>query len=58
MWVIKTKGETYYVKHVTSFVGWSTKEAPDNEHTKGSIKLKNVMLTIENDEAIIHPADG
>lgn len=55
MWVIKAKGETFYVKHVTSYVGWSTKETPDNEHTKGSLKFKNVELVIENDEAIIRP---
>lgn len=58
MWVIKAKGETFYVKHVTSNVGWSTKETPDNEHTKGSIKLKNVVLTIDNDEAIIDSMPG
>lgn len=53
MWTLKTKGETYYVKHVTAHVGWSTKETPDNEHTKGSLKFKNVTVTIENDEAVI-----
>ena len=53
MWVIKTKGETFYVKHMTCNVGFSTKETPDNDHTKGSLKFKNVLLQIENDEAII-----
>jgi hypothetical protein len=53
MWVLKAKGKTYYVKHVESTVGWSTKETPDNPHTKGSIKFKNVDVDIVDDEAII-----
>ena len=42
MWVIKVKGSTYYVDHVDveSGVGFSTKETPDNPHTKGSLKFK------------------
>ena len=48
-WVIKAKGETYYVKHVTANAPWSTKETPDSAHTKGSIKLKNVTLMIDDD---------
>lgn len=50
MWVIKCRGDTYYVHHVdvSPGVGFSTKETPDNPHTKGSIKLKG-MLTIEED---------
>lgn len=48
MWVIKTKGETFYVDHVDmeSGVGFSTKETPDNPSTKGSIKFK-AKLKIE-----------
>jgi hypothetical protein len=48
MWVIKVKGETYYVDHVDveSGVGFSTKETPDNPSTKGSIKFK-AKLKIE-----------
>lgn len=48
MWVIKAKGETHYVDHVDveSGVGFSTKETPDNPHTKGSIKFK-ARLRIE-----------
>jgi len=53
MWAVKTRGKTYYVDHVTAAVPWSTKETPDNTHTKGSIKLKNVLLKIENNEATI-----
>jgi hypothetical protein len=42
MWVIKHKGKTYYVDHIDILpgIGFSTKETPDNPHTKGSIKLK------------------
>ena len=49
MWVVKTKGETYYVNHVECNVPWSTKETSDNPHTKGSIKLKKCLLTIDDD---------
>jgi len=54
MWIIKTKGETHYIKHLTADCPWSTKETPDNLHTKGSIKFKDCRLTIdENLEAVI-----
>ncbi len=49
MWIIKTGGKTYYVEHVECTVPWSTKETPDNSHTKGSIKVKNCLLTISED---------
>ena len=49
MWVIKTHGESFYVNHVTSQLNWSTKETPDNERTKGSIKFKECLLTIDPD---------
>lgn len=56
MWVVKTKGETYYIHHLSSTAAWSTKETPDNDHTKGSIKFKNISLEITDDnEAIITP---
>ena len=47
MWVIKTRGESFYVEHVTCELPWSTKETPDNSHTKGSIKIKKCLLTID-----------
>jgi hypothetical protein len=47
MWVIKTHGETFYVHHVSADIAWSTKETPDNSHTKGSIKFKECLLTID-----------
>lgn len=48
MWVIKHKGETYYVDHVdvSEGVGFSTKETPDNPHTKGSLKFKGRLEII------------
>lgn len=53
MWVLKVKGKTYYVEHVDfENISFSTKETPDNPHTKGSIKVKG-YLTIENNRAII-----
>ena len=57
MWVIKTKGETYYVKHLDADCPWTTKETPDNPSTKGSLKFKNCRLIIdENLEAKITKA--
>ncbi|MEN6293820.1 MAG: hypothetical protein ABFD07_17615 [Methanobacterium sp.] len=55
MWIIKAKGQTYYVNHVDvdRGVGFSTKETPDNPSTKGSIKFKG-KLKIENNEALIY----
>lgn len=54
MWVIKAKGNTYYVNHVDCQVGWSTKETPDNPSTKGAIKIKDCNLVIdETNTAII-----
>ena len=49
MWVIKLRGETFYVNHVNCSVAWSTKETPDNNHTKGSIKVKNCLVKIDKD---------
>ena len=49
MWVLKFHGETLYVNHVDCNIPWSTKETPDNSHTKGSIKVKEVLLQIDDD---------
>ena len=49
MWVLKFKGETHYVNHVDADCRWSTKETPDNPKTKGAIKFKNVMVSIDNE---------
>ena len=55
MWVLKTHGESYYVHHVDCQIPWSTKETPDNSHTKGSLKIKDCLLTIdpETNEATV-----
>ena len=54
MWVVKTHGETFYVNHVDCTIPWSTKETSDNPHTKGSIKVKDCLMTINDDnEAIL-----
>lgn len=46
MWVAKVKGVTYYCESLHSDVGFSTKNTPGNEHTKGSLKFKNVDFSI------------
>lgn len=56
MWCLKSKGETFYVRHVDSMVPWSTKETIDNLSTKGSIKFKNCLLKIDdNNDATLSP---
>lgn len=55
MWILKIKGETHYVNHVTALAPWSTKETPSSNHTKGSIKFKKVIVEIVDNEAIITP---
>lgn len=53
-WIVKAKGQTFYVRHVTASATWSTKETPNNSHTKGALKFKNVKIEInEQNEAII-----
>lgn len=49
MWVLKTHGETFYVNHVDANMPWSTKETPDNDRTKGSLKFKEALLVIDDD---------
>lgn len=54
MWVLKFHGETMYVDHVDAQLPWTTKETPDNTHTKGSLKFKNALLRInEQNEATL-----
>ena len=55
MWTLKHKGLTYYVNHmeVEPGVGFSTKETPDNPHTKGSIKIKGKLTIEEIEEELI-----
>lgn len=53
MWCLKLKGETYYVNHVDCTVPWSTKETPDNSHTKGAIKVKDCLVQIDQDNCAV-----
>lgn len=54
-WVIKLNGETHYVNHIyiEPGVGFSTKETPDNVHTKASCVVKGT-LQISEGEAFIN----
>ena len=57
MWTLKTKGQSLYVSHVSCECPWTTKETPDNQSTKGSIKVKNALLIINDfNEATLRPA--
>jgi hypothetical protein len=53
MWRLAMRGETYYVNHVDCRKGWSTKETPDSSHTKGSIKIRDVLVTFDEDNTAI-----
>ena len=56
-WTLKTRGQSIYVTHVTCECPWSTKETPGNNSTKGSIKVKNALLIINDfNEATLRPA--
>lgn len=48
MWVLKAKGQTFYVHHVDATIPWSTKETPDNPSTKGSLKFRNCVIQIDD----------
>lgn len=53
MWVVKVKGQTYYVHHLDSFIGFSTKETPNNPSTRGSLKFKgNIEIKSINNQII------
>ncbi len=53
MWTIKVKGQTFYVHHLDSKIGFSTKETPENPHTKGSLKFKGTISIHENNNQLI-----
>lgn len=50
-WIIKFKGQTYYISHfdILPNVGFSTKESPDSEHTKGALQIKGRLEIYEVD---------
>jgi hypothetical protein len=50
---VKCRGDTHYVDHVDVLpgIGFSTKETPDNPHTKGSIKFKGrLSICVDNNK--------
>lgn len=53
MWVLKIKGETYYVNHVDCRKGFSTKETPDNSHTKGALKIRDCLVTFDAENTAV-----
>lgn len=53
MWVVKAKGQSFYVHHVTANVPWSTRETPDSS-TRGMIRIRDASLRLTPEgEAII-----
>jgi hypothetical protein len=61
MWIVMAKGNSYYVEHVEANIPWTTKETPDNVRTKGAIKFKDCLVTIDEDNCakirVLTPAD-
>lgn len=57
MWVLKAKGETHYIHHLDSTAPWSTRETPDHPSTKGSIRFRNVYVSIKDGIATISPQE-
>ena len=52
-WTIKVKGQTHYVWHLESKIGFSTKETPDSVHTKGSIQFRGQLeLRVVDDKLL------
>lgn len=54
-WVVKVKGQTYYVHHfeVAKNVGFSSKETPDSEHTKASLKFKSKLHILQDEQDVV-----
>lgn len=48
-WVVKARGQTHYVWHLESAVGFSTKETPDNPMTKGSLQFRAKLNLLDVD---------
>ena len=47
-WVVKCKGQTFYVNSMSSSVGFTTKQTPDSEHTKASLQFKGKLSIVSN----------
>jgi len=48
-WIVKHKGKTYYVNHLVSSVGFTTKNSPDSDHTKGALQFRGTLRIIDTD---------
>ena len=46
-WVIKHKGETYYVNNIESLIGFRTKNTPTNEATKAALQFVGKLQIID-----------
>lgn len=59
-WVVKTKGQSYYVHHVDfSGARGTTRETPEHPSTKGSIRFRRCTLHIDREGvATITNAEG
>jgi len=47
MWIVKAKGQSFYVNHVDCNTPWTTREQPDNPSTKGAIRIRRGTLRID-----------
>lgn len=46
MWIVKAKGQTYYVHHLTATCAWSTREVPSGS-TRGMLRFRHCDLRID-----------
>ncbi|AUZ95033.1 hypothetical protein FDI40_gp254 [Agrobacterium phage Atu_ph07] len=54
MWILKAKGSTYYLNHIDCSTPWTTRERPEHQSTKGSIRIKKGTIEIDkNGNAVI-----
>lgn len=51
-WVVKCKGQSFYINHmiISPGVGFSTKETPNNPHTKAALKVRGQLKLVEYDD--------
>ena len=53
MWVVKTKGKSFYVHHITADCPWTTRETPEGS-TRGMLRFRNCSVSISPEgEAMI-----
>jgi hypothetical protein len=48
-WIVKFRGASYYVNHLDSKIGFTTKETPDNNHTKGALQFKGKLKIYDSE---------